>query len=84
MEYKFNGEVLNLENLEKAREWFIKNAFDCIKEAEEETVFVNDLEKYRKSKMEFIDRMKNETNFSATFLQRAYYFQTGKSIALLP
>ena len=73
------------EYMEQARDWFIKNCLLCIKEAATGEVFVNDLNEYikwRKQQIEAYERGENDHTF--TFLQRAYFIQTGESVALLP
>jgi len=81
----FNGEKLTKESIEKTEQWFINNAQGCIDEVLSGEVRVNDRESYFKSCNERMQRYKDKTyTISLTFLQHAYYEQTGKSIALLP
>lgn len=84
MEYKFNGEGLLEENIEKAREFYIQLSRNCIEGAKKGEFFVNDLDKYVEWQMKSIERLNTNDNFWLGFFQTAYYFQTGKSIALLP
>lgn len=81
----FNGEKLTKESLQKAIIFFACNAQGCINEVESGKVRVNDKEKYIKDCLESKQNYLNGNfKISLTFLQRAHYEQTGKSIALLP
>jgi hypothetical protein len=81
---KFNGVELTEESIQKTRKWFSDNAIACIEEVENGKVRVNDCEKYfemrNKQAKEYLEG-KHEITF--TFLQRAYFIQTGESVALL-
>jgi hypothetical protein len=86
MKLYFNNTELTEEAITMAHNEFIKINQGCIKEAETGTSPVNDLPSYiiscNNSIKSHVERtFKSENNF--TFLQRAYYFQTGKSVALL-
>ena len=73
------------EYMEKARQWFIDNAHACIQEAESGDVYVNDLESYRASKLKDVEDYKNGVHdHTLAFRQRAFYLQTGESVAILP
>ena len=81
----FNGEKLTPETIAKTRQHFIDIFKGCISEAVSGEVRVNDLHSYIKSNEARIKEYENATHtISLTFLQRAYWLQTGKSIALLP
>lgn len=68
-----------------ARHWFASNCYACIAQAINGTFKVNDLEKYKAWQMasaqDFLDG-KNDTTFA--FIQKAWYIQTGESVAFLP
>lgn len=81
----FNGEKLTKENILKTEQWFINNAQGCIDEVLSGEVRVNNIDSYVSREKERIEIYRNKTyKISLTFLQKAYYIQTGKSIALLP
>jgi len=80
----FNNVVLTSETIESTKQWFINNAKACIAEAVSGEVFVNDLESYIDSQNRRIKDFEanlNQNNF--TFMQRAYFHQTGHDVALL-
>jgi len=80
---KFNGISLTDKTIQKTRKWFSDNAIACIEEAKSGKVYVNDLDYYtklnEKSSKEYIDGRHDHV---FTFLQRAYFIQTGESIPL--
>jgi hypothetical protein len=82
---KFNGVELTKESIQKTRKWFSDNAIACIEEVKSGKVRVNDEEFYfnwrNKEAKEF---MEGKHDFTVTFLQRAYFIQTGESVGLLP
>lgn len=82
--YFFNGVELKEEAMQQTRQWFHDNCIACIEEAKEGRFHVNDLERYieweTKSAIEY---MEGKHDRVLAFLQRAYYFQTGESVALL-
>lgn len=80
--FSFNGEVLTEETIEKTRRHFVDIFQACINEAETGKTKVNDLQSYRQKMQERIDAMMNERPSSFTFFQRAYWIQTGESIAM--
>ena len=81
---QFNGVNLTEETIQKTRKWFSDNAIACIEEAERGKVFVNDLEEYSKWRnKEAKEYMEGKHDHVVAFLQRAYYIQTGESVALL-
>lgn len=84
---KFNGVVITQDSIQKCRQWFADNADGCVREAEDGTAPLANhypLELYRAEKTE--DKRKSlagEYDHTFTFLQRAYYIQTGECVALL-
>lgn len=84
-QYVFNGEKLTEETILKTRKWYHDNAIACVKAVESGWDKVAHKEDYLKWQCESAERyMKGENDHILAFLQRAYYIQTGKSIALLP
>ena len=80
---KFNGVELTEETIIKTRKWFAQNCLDCIKEAESGKAYINDLEAYRKWRLEERENDLNGKNDKTfTFLQRAYFVQTGESVPM--
>lgn len=81
---EFNGVQLSEESIKKTRKWFSENALACIEEVKSGKVNVNDPEYYfawrEKEAKEYMEGL-HDHNF--TFWQRAYFIQTGESIALL-
>jgi hypothetical protein len=83
--YKFNRVELAEESIQKTRKWFHDNSIACIEEAESGKVYVNNLEEYATWRnREAKEYMEGCHDHTVTFLQRAYYIQTGESVALLP
>lgn len=80
----FNGVVLKDEVIQETRKWFHDNSIACIEEVKSGKVYVNDSEYYFKWQMkeakEYIEGCHDHV---LAFLQRAYYIQTGESVALL-
>ena len=82
---KFNGVTLTTETIQSTRQWFADNAQACIDEAVSGDVKVNDLIGYIERQEQRIDEcLSGVWDQTFTFLQRAYYIQTGESVALLP
>lgn len=84
--YKFNNTVLTEETINKTDKHFADICQECIDAVLNGEVRVNDPKKYIKDKC---DRKKayltgNINRWNLTYLQRAYFIQTGESIALLP
>lgn len=85
---KFNGVEITEQSILACRQWFADNADGCVREAEDGTAPLAShypLERYRIEKAE--DKRKalaGEYDHTFTFMQRAYYIQTGESVALLP
>lgn len=84
MVYRFNGVELTEESMKKARQFYIDNAYKCIESAKAGKFFVNDLDTYIANELRRVKEMEDGTDLSLTLLQRAYYEQTGESVALLP
>lgn len=81
---KFNGVELSEETIQKTQKWFADNAIACIEEVKSGKVFVNDPESYFKWRNEEAkEYIEGNFDITLTFLQRAYYIQTGESVALL-
>lgn len=84
MVYKFNGVELKEETIQETRKWFHDNSLACIEEAKSGKVFVNDIEYYSKWRTEQAkEYMEGKSDRTVAFLQRAYFIQTGESVALL-
>jgi len=81
----FNGEKLTPEIIEETKQWYVDLYNACIKEAVSGEVRVNNLQSYVEWQEKCIsDIVEGRQRISLSFLQQAYYLQTGKSIALLP
>ncbi|BBI90603.1 hypothetical protein HYO65_gp211 [Tenacibaculum phage PTm1] len=81
----FNGEQLTQESIDKCIEQCIQNKQGCIDEVQRGEVTVNDKEKYFEWCNSNIKKYENrDFKISLSFLQKAYYIQTGKCVALLP
>jgi hypothetical protein len=81
----FNNVKITEDSINKTRQWFYDNAMACIDEAVSGKVFVTELDSYinwQKQRAESALNGENDNTF--VFIQRAYYIQTGESIALLP
>jgi hypothetical protein len=82
---QFNKVELTEESIQKTRKWFADNAIACIEEVKNGDVKVNDRESYfawrNEQAKEYIE---GHSDHTLTFLQRAYFIQTGESVALLP
>lgn len=75
---------LTPETIAKTEQWFIDLALDCIAEAESGEVVVNDFESYKERQMGVVKEYTDKTyKPTFTFLQRAWYIQTGESVAFL-
>lgn len=82
---RFAGVELTEESILKTREWFANNAKECIDEVRCGKVKVNDPESYFQwCETRIKDALTGRNDHSVTFLQRAYFIQTGESVALLP
>jgi hypothetical protein len=82
---RFNGVELTPETIALTRQHFADIHRACIREAEAGEVRVNDLASYVQWQEACIRSALDETSrLSVTFLQRAYWLQTGDCPALLP
>lgn len=81
----FNGEELTEESILKARKWFSDNRLACIEEVKSGKVkiYCDKEEFYEREKRNSKDFLDGVNDYTLTFLQRAYFIQTGKSVALL-
>lgn len=81
---RFNGVELTDETIKKTRKWFHDNSISCIEEVRRGEVGVNDRESYfswrANQAKEYMD---GQHDRNLTFLQRAYFIQTGEWVALL-
>lgn len=82
----FNGVEITEETIEKTHKHFADICQGCIDEVKSGDVRVNCPESYfaenERRRDAHLNRTASVTNF--TFRQRAYWVQTGKSVALLP
>jgi hypothetical protein len=82
---RFNGLELTEIAMQQTRQWFADNALAAAEDARAGRTRVNDLEGYlRDSERRAAYFLAGEGDSSVAFLQRAYYVQTGESVALLP
>lgn len=82
---KFNGVTLTTETIQATRQWFADNNQACIDEVVSGDMKVNDLIGYIERQEQLIDEcLSGVWDHTFTFLQRAYFIQTGESVALLP
>lgn len=82
---RFNGTDLTPETMQATRQWFHDNAMACIEEAAERRETMNDYEGYVAWRRQAAqDSLDGKGDHTLAFLQRAYFMQTGESVALLP
>jgi hypothetical protein len=82
---RFNGVELTADAMQKAREQFAANSEACIAEVKSGDVKVNDPESYFVWMQQLAaDALAGRSDHTLTFLQRAYFIQTGECVALLP
>lgn len=85
---KFNGVQITEESIHACRQWFADNADACVRGAEDGTAPLAShypLELYRNKMAERkASALAGEFDHNFAFMQRAYYIQTGESVALLP
>jgi hypothetical protein len=82
---RFNGEELTEQSMQQAMEWFAANAQACIDDAVAGLVLVNDIRTYIKwQQILKDDTLAGSYDHTLTFLQKAYWIQTGECVALLP
>lgn len=83
--YAFNNTQLTAETIQSTRQHFADIEQGCIDEVLSGAVRVNNPESYinrcKASKEKYLTGV---LQISVTFLQRAYWLQTGEMIALLP
>ncbi|MBO1087142.1 hypothetical protein [Enterococcus mundtii] len=83
--YVFNNIELTEETVQQTRKYFRDVCIACIEEVKSGKCKVNDPKRYFLQKnREANDYIEGKNDHVFNFLQRAYYYQTGKSIALLP
>lgn len=81
----FNGVELTEETILSTRKHFAENAQACIDEVLCGDVKVDDRETYLSWHIQdMVEFMAGERDHTFTFLQRAYWIQTGDCVALLP
>ena len=81
----FNGVWLKGESVQAAREWFAENCAEAIIDAESGLIKVNDLEAFREWQTNLRrGHLRGDFDHTLTAMQRAYFIQTGESVALLP
>lgn len=80
----FNGEELTEESILKARKFFSDNCLACIESVKsgKSKVYCDKEEYYQSREKDSRDYLDGVNDHTFTFLQRAYYIQTGKSVAL--
>jgi hypothetical protein len=84
---KFNGVQITEESIHACRQWFIDNQQACIAGALNGTLGVAshvNVTEYIEACQRKQDSIEvGEQDHTFTFMQRAYYIQTGESVALL-
>lgn len=84
---KFNGIQITKESIQACRQWFIDNQQACIDGALDGTLglasHVNVTEYIEACRLKQDAIENGESDHTFTFMQRAYYIQTGESVALL-
>lgn len=76
--------TLTDDTISKTRQWYADNAQACIDEAVSGDVKVNDLAKYIEwNKQKIVDSLTGKSDHTFTFIQMAYYIQTGECVPLL-
>jgi len=82
---------LTPESIIAARKWFADNALACAVEArnrsdvlQDNEFYVNDLNRYKEDQQKLANEwLAGQYDHTFTFLQQAYYLQTGICVALL-
>lgn len=83
--YRSKAVELTAETIDATWAWFADHERACIDAATNGEFRVNNLEKYIRDCKANIERYEaHEGRMSMTFLQRAYFIQTGESVPLLP
>lgn len=81
---RINGTDITAATIEATREHFAQISRDCINEVQEGRLSVNDIEGYIAwHKKAIADGVAGLGDHSLTFMQRAYWLQTGDCPALL-
>ena len=80
----FNGEELTEESILRARKSFSDNCLTCIKDVKsgKSKIYCDKENYYKREERNSKDYLDGVNDHTFTFLQRAYYIQTGKSVAL--
>ena len=82
---RFNGVELTEDTINTTWQWFADNSLACAADAIAGEFFVDDIEAYVAECVEDAKRYtRHEGRISFTFMQRAYFIQTGEDVALLP
>lgn len=82
---KFNGVEITLDKIRETRQHFADISYACIAEVKSGDVKVNHQDVYFiRREAEAKAALDGEFDHTLTFLQRAYWLQTGVMIALLP
>lgn len=81
---KFNDTEITQETIQRTRQHFADIAQGCINEAISGEVKVNNLQSYIEWQHGSIEyALSGKNDFTFTFMQRAYWLQTGEMVALL-
>lgn len=81
---KFNNIEISEDTILLTRKYFADIQLGCIKDAKQGLVKVNDLDKYTKQREQsYVEYLNGCWDHTFTFIQRAYYIQTGECIPLL-
>ena len=81
----FNSVKITAKTIMATREHFAANRHACIAEVQSGELKVNDPAEYVRWMLEMAQEdMEGRHDHTLTFLQRAYWLQTGDMIALLP
>ncbi|HSH35318.1 hypothetical protein [Schnuerera sp.] len=81
---KFNNVELTEETILKTREYFYNVCIECVNGAINNEFYVNNVDNYIQFKKEDAESYINgEFDHVLSFIQKAYYIQTGKNIPLL-
>ena len=82
----FNGEELTEESILKTRKFFSDNCLACIEDVKsgKSKIYCDKEDYYEREERNSKDYLNGVNDYTFTFLQRAYYIQTGKCVALFP
>ena len=80
----FNDEELTEESILKTRKYFSDNCLACIEDVKsgKSKIYYDKEDYYKREERNSKDYLAGVNDNTFTFLQRAYYIQTGKSVAL--